>query len=269
MTLPNKFHTISILIIAGLSITLNVRAQKLPNVQKTSLRAPATIKIDGKTTEWNGQLQAYNKSTNIYYTIANDDKNLYLTILATDKDVIKKILGNTFSLTLNKLGDAKKTMSISLPIFEHDDKKALSSALNSQNALSTDSLIAATNLKLEKVKEFGLKGFEGINEETISVYNEYGIKAKALFDNTKALTYELVIPRKYINTASNKLNYTITVYGLGANEKGSVVTIMEGGAVMVMNESAARPTMTLIKDPAGGMLALATTDMSGEYELAK
>lgn len=259
----------STLIIVASFITLNVNAQKLPNVQTTSLRAPASVKIDGKTTEWNGQLQAYNKSTNIYYTIANDDKNLYLIIKATDKDVIKKIISNTFSFALNKVGDTKKTVSISLPLYDHDDKRALSSVLSGQSALSTDSLIAAANSRLDKQKEFGIKGFEGINDETISVYNEYGIKAKALFDNTKALTYELVIPRKYINTASTKLNYTITIYGLGANEKGSVVTIMDGGAVMVMNESAARPTMTLIKDSAGGMAALATTDMSGEYELAK
>jgi hypothetical protein len=264
-----KYLPKSTFILIATFITLNVNAQKLPNVQTTSLRAPATVKIDGKTTEWNDQLQAYNKSTNIYYTIANDDKNLYLTIKATDKDVIKKILNNTFSFAINKLGDTKKTVSIALPLYEHDDKKNLMSTLSSQNALSTDSLISVANLKLEKVKYFGLKGFEGINDENISVYNEYGIKAKALFDNTKALTYELVIPRKYINTALNKLNYTITIYGLGANEKGSVVTMMEGGAVMVMNESAARPTMTLIKDPVGGMLALATTDMSGEYELAK
>ena len=44
-------------------ITFTATAQKLPNVQATSLRAPANIKIDGKATEWNDKFQAYNHST--------------------------------------------------------------------------------------------------------------------------------------------------------------------------------------------------------------
>src|SRR5688572_23684293 len=54
-------------------------AQKLPAVQQVSLRAPANVRIDGKVTEW-GQLKAYNKATDLKYSIANDDKKLYLVI---------------------------------------------------------------------------------------------------------------------------------------------------------------------------------------------
>ncbi len=263
-----KYILKSTLIVASF-IALNANAQKLPNIQSASLRIPANFKIDGKASEWDNKFQAYNKSNSIYYTIANDDKNLYLVIKAIDKDVIYKIINNTFSFAINKLGDSKKTISVSLPLFDGDDKRPLLGALRGQSALSTDSMIAAANIKLGKIKEFGLKGFEGINDEFISAYNEYGIKANALIDNNKALIYELVIPRKYINTASNKLNYTISIYGIGANDKGSVVTTMEGGAVMIMNESGPRPSMTLIKNPGEAMAALATTDMTGDYELAK
>ena len=243
-----------------------VKAQKLPNKQTTSLRIPAALKIDGKATEWNNNFQAYNNDTGIFYTIANDDKDLYLIIKATNIDAIKRIINNTFSFAINKVGDEKKTISITLPIFEKEGKRDLSRSLYTGEALSEDSLISKANLNLQKIKYFVLEGFEGITNENTPVYNEYGIIAKALFDNTKALTYELIIPRKYINSASNKLNYTISIYGI-AHEKGSVVTTMQGGAVMVMNEEAV--TMTLIKNPGEAMAALATNDMTGDYELAK
>lgn len=266
MITSKKLQTTLLLTSIVLLTVCLANAQKLPNIQTTSVRAPSSIKTDGKATEWNNQLQAHNKSTGIYYTIANDDKNLYLTIKATDNEVIKRIVNNTFSFAINKLGDGKKTLSITLPIFAGSDKRDLSRALNPREDISADSLMFVGNLTMEKVKEFVVKGFEGINDENISVYNDYGIKAKALFDNTKALTYELVIPRKYINTASNKLNYTISVYGLGA-EKGSVITDMGGGAIMIQNEAA--QTLTVMKNPGEAMSLMATTDFTGNYELAK
>lgn len=62
-------NTLSTLLITCFS----AQAQKLPGVQQTALRAPTQIKIDGRTTEWGNQLQAYNKATCIYYTLCNDD----------------------------------------------------------------------------------------------------------------------------------------------------------------------------------------------------
>src|SRR5476649_2012908 len=86
---------------------LNAVAQKLPNVQTASVRAPANIKIDGKTTEWNNTFQAYNHATDIFYTVSNDDAKLYLTIQASDKLVINKIMSGGITFTIQKSG--KKT----------------------------------------------------------------------------------------------------------------------------------------------------------------
>jgi len=79
-------------------------AQKLPSVQPNSLRAPANVKIDGIPTGWGETLQAYNKSTELHYTIANDDENLYLTVQATNPRVIQKLLmtGLTFRLIVQE-----------------------------------------------------------------------------------------------------------------------------------------------------------------------
>jgi len=83
---------------------LTTQAQKLPNVQLASVRAPADIKIDGKATEWNYPFQAYNRATDVFYTLSNDDDNLYLTLQATDEDIIRKIINGRISFTINKSG---------------------------------------------------------------------------------------------------------------------------------------------------------------------
>src|SRR3954465_10204946 len=91
-------------------------AQKLPNVQQVSLRAPTNIRVDGKAIEW-GQFKAHNSATDLWYSIANDEKNLYLSLKATDGDVINRIIGGgiTFKITnKNIMGD--EGISITYPI---------------------------------------------------------------------------------------------------------------------------------------------------------
>jgi hypothetical protein len=83
-------------------VSLALHAQKLPNVQTISLRAPAGVKIDGKTKEWNNRFQCYNHATSLFYTIANDDENLYLVIKAIDRDICKKIIGGGITLTFKR-----------------------------------------------------------------------------------------------------------------------------------------------------------------------
>ena len=53
---------ITAILFAGLTIiALPAHAQKLPKVQKTSIRAPENIKIDGKANEWDNKYQAFNR----------------------------------------------------------------------------------------------------------------------------------------------------------------------------------------------------------------
>jgi hypothetical protein len=54
---------LQLLLLAVLAFA-NANAQKLPNVQQVSLRAPANIKIDGKATEWSG-FKALNTATDV------------------------------------------------------------------------------------------------------------------------------------------------------------------------------------------------------------
>ena len=104
----------------------DVSAQKLPNIQQTSIRAPASIKIDGKATEWRDEFQAYNKATEIYYTISNDSEKLYLTVQAIDLDIINKIVCGGITLTINGTGKMK----------DQGGKVITFPALNLDNSLS-------------------------------------------------------------------------------------------------------------------------------------
>ncbi len=86
---------------------IQASAQKLSNVQKSGFRAPANIKIDGKTDDWANSFKAYNANIESYYTIANDDDNLYLVIQAGNNDVANKMMrgGITFNINQDKSKD--------------------------------------------------------------------------------------------------------------------------------------------------------------------
>ena len=275
MTLKPKHQTKLALWIILLSTTLAANAQKLPGVQTTSLHAPATVKIDGKATEWNDQLQAYNTNTNIYYSIANDANNLYITFRATDQVIMRKIINNSFTFIINNLAD-KTPLIISLPIFSASDKNDLSRTLYNKKGFntddvikSTDSLVLMMNQKLEKGKEIKLSGFNGITDPAISVYNEYGIKSKGLFDSNKALTYELAIPRKYINLTSNKLNYTIRLNGLEENTDKNVTVQTSPDGQATISTNSVTGSISVRRNSPETLIETTATNFSGEYELAK
>src|ERR1700761_5505119 len=100
-----SLNTILFILIAGIFNT--AIAQKVSNIQQGSVAAPAGLKIDGKLTEWGPELQAYNKSTKLWYTLANDDQDIYLAIKSTDAANINKILAGGITLTINTAGKKK------------------------------------------------------------------------------------------------------------------------------------------------------------------
>src|ERR1022692_4097643 len=109
---------ISSYILLYLGIWTTANAQKLPNIQENSLRAPEGIKIDGNATEWGNKFQAYNHATDIFYTIANDDDNIYLFVQATDPDIISRITsrGITFSIQHGASKEDKNQADITYPV---------------------------------------------------------------------------------------------------------------------------------------------------------
>ena len=245
-------------------------AQKPPIVQKEGVYAPANIKIDGQATEWNNKYKAYDTRNNIFYTICNDDKNLYLIIHTSEKNTINKIFIGSITFKINSVdhpGDIP--VAITYPIKTGNNgnyilaKTAYDKFIKDSigNAKDISELIQLKNKQFGNTyKELYANGIKEFDATTLSIYNEHGIKVKALFDDHLAYTYELALPLKYLETTlskSNKLRYTIRLNG-------------------VEHDGHIQPTMLPMVRPDGSevtdMNKLYTetpTDFGGEYTLAK
>ncbi len=260
-------------------IAFTVNAQKLPNVQQSSLCAPVDIKIDGKATEWDDKYQAYNKSTELFYTISNDNNNLYLIVHAIKPRIIQKIIAVGVTLIVNNAGKksdkAMENAVITYPFlsFKNGENIISNTGLKSVNIIpkfndtaeeilisqkKSDSLIAiANNLFSNQSKLIKIKGLAGIPDTAISVYNEQSIRTAATFDNAKTYTYELSVPLKYLGLSIDnlqKFTYNIRLISRFDANKGRVSTYYRygDGGQIDMNADLDAPT-----------------DFWGEYTLAK
>jgi hypothetical protein len=209
-------------------ISFSANAQKLPKVQTVSLRAPSNIKIDGKTTEWNNQFQAYNPNNRLYYTIANDDQNLYLLVQASDGYSSEKALfgikftiklpdkkNGSVAITFPKQSDMENTEKLRNTIstvryLKGDTTKAVQKKIDSLQ-LFANSLIGITH------KEIVVEGIEAIPDPVIAMYNTDGIKVSTQFNSPMRYTYELAIPLKYLGSMINngqKFDYNIKMLAM-------------------------------------------------------
>ncbi len=258
-------------------------AQKLPNVQPTGIYAPNNVKIDGKATEWNNQLQAYNKSTSLYYTLANNAEDMYLTIQAKDKVTLQKAIGGGITLTLTSKEKSANTVSITTPYLLGSNRSKITQKINIQDTLMEADLPVLNNVISTNFKHISIKGIAAIPDSTISVYNEYDIKIAAKIDINKAYTCELAIPLKYISQVidtTGAFNYNLKLNGMkseaivikdGPNNNSNVAVagpqrqmggITVGDGVMVVGT--ARSVYG-----ASPMELMTPTDFSGTYTLAK
>jgi len=277
-------------------IPFMVTAQKLPNVQETSLRAPADTKVDGKAIEWNNQFQAYNKATEIFYTLSNDNDKLYLTVQATDLDIINKIICKGIALTINGTGKMKdqEGVAITFPVLNDDafprgqrgePRSRIPINLDKPDSWPADSFMVVLNKDLSsKAKDIKVKGVKAITDSLISIYNPEGIKAVALFDNKTIFTYELAVPLKYLGLSVKNPKpfvYNIKLVSMNADwteESGHGVSTV-ASALRVQRQQI-RKNYFLSATPdfhyyLGGPGAprlyslMGPTDFWGEYTLAK
>ena len=270
-------NTLQLLSIATLTF-VNAYAQKLPNVQQSSLRAPANVKIDGKPTEW-GKFAAYNNATSLHYTMANDDKNLYLAIQADDPNVLSKITGRGVQLIINTTSKKtdKDAISITFPIFElqYNNKPyfrfsnvgGTTSSERAAIAANPDSVLRVANKRLhDNEKYIRTSGMPNI-DTLLSVYNDKDIMIREGFEKGMVYTYELGIPIKYLKLSlagSSRFLYHIILKGIGGDDMGIKITTDASGKISV----SVVPGAAIVRKedlPA----VTATTDFWGEYTLAK
>lgn len=203
--------------ISLLTYSSTVSAQKIPNIQESSQQLPLTIKIDGKLNEWGNLLAAYNKATRIEYILASDDKNLYLAVRSKDKSTTAKIMAGGITLTINPAGknNLNEAPAITFPLSNsayYLDKSSNTVRANFKILLDStsirNSILTLTDLKVLKLK--------GVTDSVISLYNEYGIKAKLAYAN-QILVSELVIPLHVLglsNMSQQAFAYNIRLNGV-------------------------------------------------------
>ncbi|RYF21758.1 MAG: hypothetical protein EOO42_09990 [Flavobacteriales bacterium] len=214
--------------------SIPIYAQKTPDVQISALSAPANVRIDGKLTEWNA-LAAENKRTELFYSLANDDKNLYLVIKSATKESLNKILAGGISFTINP--DSKKRekegATITFPLINRGNRNQGQRQQGGQgrpqgggtggfqnrtqqDTKTRDSLASVQRkAQLSGVKEIKIAGIASIQDSLISIYNEHGIKAVASIDETGAFVYELGMPINLLKLSVGKeFAYQIKLNGL-------------------------------------------------------
>jgi len=190
-------------------------AQKLPNVQQASLRAPANVKIDGKADEWGDKYQAFNKATEMFYTICNDDENLYLIChFDPSTPIYTKVLTGGITFLIK---DGAKQQSFRYPVFDDHPPGFLRAAKGETVIRKEDDPIVIKNNQTlkDQAKTIEVTGVKNI-DSIISIYNEPGIKVAGRFDAGQGYTYELAIPLKHLhldNNIAQRFEYQILLNG--------------------------------------------------------
>ena len=213
---------------------------KLKDVQAASVWAPTGTKTDAKLSEWNDSFQAFNKSTKLYYTVANDAKFVYLVIKSTDATATNKIMMGGITLTVNTEGKKKteSAYSITYPVVARPSfgqrgaggmmgggpGGAGGGAANMRSMQTMmeggkpdSAVIAMRRQSLVAAKEIKVSGFKDIPDSLISLYNEYSLKAAANYDNDGNFLYEMAIPIKLMGLSpesTQELAYNVKLNGL-------------------------------------------------------
>jgi hypothetical protein len=265
-----------VLLLPALLLSTNTKAQKLPKVQTASLTAPANIKVDGKATEWNNKFQAFNRTTEVYYTLSNSATKLYLTVQATERNIIRKIVSNGLTITLTPTEKSTKKLVVTFPHYGPKDWPVSFQLRDPfipvkdtvKNNLMADSVMDAYNATInDRFKVMGVIGVASAEDSMLSVFNAEGFKAAARFDRKLVYTYELAIPLSYIERSADKptsFKYNITLNGV----PGEVRTV-QGGRNGRLVYTAADGSERNIGGPGPDNLAFAyPSDFSAEYTLA-
>jgi len=287
------------LIVLVAIVHFTVNAQKLPNVQQNSLRAPDNIKIDARLNEWGDTFKAYNTTTDVFYTIANDDKNLYLVIKSADQMNNNKIMAGGINFTVNTAGkkNEKGAYTIVFPLIDmagfrgqtrqvtvmrapgggDNIRMDIGSGGGPPGQLDSAAIAARRKKAISMVKEIKLLGFTAdIPDTVISIFNEYSIKAALDYDAKGNLVYEMAIPLKYLHLSTDnpsEFAYNIKINGLNLSAMmppGATIMVagpgggdgggMRGGVGMDMAGGG----------PPGPMQAMISpTDFWSKYMLAK
>lgn len=244
-----SFLSQTILFVYCLLVSSTVNSQTLPNVQTDALWLPKTFQIDGKLSEWNGTLKAFNKAAIVKYTMANDAKNLYLAISSDDPTTTAKILAGGITLQIG--GAPSNSSAITYPVTYNTYSYVETGwPVKTFKLLSDSTNIASA---MSDFKEIKVRDIKGISDSIVSIYNEYGLKNAMNYTN-KTLVWEFSIPLDRVGISFSQataLNYLIRINGVPVPPRpaGTTMpqklpppTVIPRGAVIIMENEVQLPT---------------------------
>ncbi len=250
--------------------TVSLHAQKLPNVQQVSLRAPANIKMDGYLNEWNDRLQIRNSIDGISYTISNNNENLYLTLIAPYQESSKKAVrgGVTFSVSMltnrRRSGDPA-VKSVTFPLSKNSQNYEFFLQFEPNSKIKTN-LQRDSLARLVSKNANALFKTMKVGDEILSIYNDKNIVTGIRFNSNLDMIYELAIPLEYLGLDikyDKPFSYSIRLNGKNAD---SEIKFIPTAAHPTMPAAPIAPPGTIPPPPDPRFMA---TELWREYTLAK
>ena len=201
------------------SITLVIALVSLINLASFSQKkadlittrwASNPVAADGVLNDWPDSLTMFNKETNLYYGLANDNQNVYLAIRSASKQDLTKILAGGISFSANIEGKKKDAPTVIFPVLDRTPGKSR----NTREELEVEE---RQKQILSRIKDIKVAGFKEIIDGGISLQNTYGIRAAASFDKNNNLVQEIIIPLSLLNLSTlndGEVTYSIRVNGM-------------------------------------------------------
>jgi len=195
----------------------NLYSQKLPENQKSGVKAPSYIRVDGILTEFDDKLLNHDPSTDLSYIVANNNKILYFAFRVDDQGIIDRIIGGGICVRIVN-NDKKNNSGISftypvksdLSLFSFRRKPATDTLANVAEHLMNSNNARLQNL-FKWIKVSGIRALD-----TISIYNEWAIEAEGKFDAKGNYNVEFAIPITLISSQINNMSkffYQIKING--------------------------------------------------------
>ncbi len=173
------------------------------------------VAADGSLSDWPDSLSLFNEATNLYYSLANDDKNVYLALRSASKQDLTKILAGGISFSANIEGKKKDPPTVIFPVLDRTPGKS--------RAKEQPEVEEMQKQILSRIKDIKVAGFKEIIDGGISLQNTYGIRAAASFDKNNNLIQEIIIPLSLLNLSTanaGEVTYSIKVNGLQGSPVG-------------------------------------------------
>jgi hypothetical protein len=217
-----KMRNIYTLMIAALMMTGSAAwAQKKSDEGKPNIWAATPMKIDGKISDWGDSLKIYNDGTRLWFNIANDAQNLYIAVKCNDSTELMRLVAGGISFSANAEGKKKAETIVTFPMI---DRNAMRTQMQRpQGAPQQNGQRGGMNMQtmrknlLAQMKEIRVEGFKDIVDGSISIYNTYGIKAAAAFNEKNQFICEIAVPLALMNLSANStepVSFNIKVNGL-------------------------------------------------------